>query len=244
MATIPVPIRPDKAQKDSLKAELALFKRRRIREEAAHLIFQQGYESATIDAIAERLQVTKPFIYSYYKNKGDILSDISRLGITLALDKLDDCLQAQGSYWDRLKLVVGSVTQLILENEECIVVYVREEKNLEESAAREIRELRSLFDHRLAELLIAGTKAGEFTVDNAGPIATTISGMMSWVAFWHNPGGHWSEAEIITTLIQNVARIVHSPLRLDNMETETRASDVDATGKPPWPHRGGQKNKP
>lgn len=243
MAAKPVPISEGKAKKDSLKAELALFKRRRIREEAAHLIFKQGYESATIDAIAERLQVTKPFIYSYYKNKGEILSDISRLGITLALDKLDDCLDAPGSYWDRLKLVVDSVTQLILANEECIVVYVREEKNLDETAAREIRELRSLFDHRLAELLIAGSKAGEFTVDNAGPTATTISGMMSWVAFWHTPGGHWSEAEIITTLIQNVARIVHSPLRLDNMESETRSSDssAQALGKPPWPHHGGRR---
>ena len=46
----------------SLKSELALFKRRRIREEAARLFFSQGYENSSIDAIAERLQVTKPFI--------------------------------------------------------------------------------------------------------------------------------------------------------------------------------------
>ena len=206
----PVPIK--KAAADaSLKEELALFKRRRIREEAAHLFFQVGYESATIDAIAERLQVTKPFIYSYYKNKGEILFDISRLGITLSLAALDDCLATPGTHWDRLKLIIDHVTRLIVDNEECIVVYQREEKNLEPAAAREIRELRSLFDHRIARLLIDGTEAGEFAVENTGITATTIGGMMSWVALWHNPDGRWSVSEITATLIQNIERMVRPP---------------------------------
>lgn len=236
MAT-PVSIDSADSRDPGLKEELALFKRRRIREEAAHLIFLQGYESATIDAIAERLRVTKPFIYSYYKNKGEILSDISRLGITLALESLDECLSSPGSHWDRLKLVVDKVTRLILDNEESIVVYVREEKNLEEDAAREIRELRSFFDHRLARLLLDGCEAGEFTVDNVGLTSTTISGMMSWVAMWYTPDGHWSESEVIATLLQNVARIVHSPLRLETLDLETRDLDTNpGKGKAPWPH--------
>ena len=225
-----------KNQQPSLKAELAEFKRRRIREEAARLIFLQGYESATIDAIAERLKVTKPFIYSYYKNKGEILHDISRLGITLALESLDECLAADGSHWDRLKLVVDRVTRLILDNQESIVVYLREEKNLSEEAARDIRELRSRFDHQLAELLVDGCEAGSFVVDNSGLTATTISGMMSWVALWYRPGSHWSESEVITTLLQSVARIVHSPLRLDTLDQGAGGGDAPATGKAPWPH--------
>ena len=203
------PVSIEKARgRGGLKNELATFKRRRIREEAARLFFQQGYESATIDAIAERLAVTKPFIYSYYRNKGEILFDISRLGISLSLDALDRCLATPGSPWDRLKLVVDTVTRLILENEEAIVVYLREEKNLEEARAREIRELRSLFDHRLAALLEEGHGSGAFAIDNPGLTATTISGMMSWVALWFTTGGHWSETEVISTLIHNVSRIV------------------------------------
>ncbi|MEM1144033.1 MAG: TetR/AcrR family transcriptional regulator [Pseudomonadota bacterium] len=191
-----------------LKEELALFKRRRIREEAGHLFFAQGYESATIDAIAERLQVTKPFIYSYYANKGEILFDISRLGITLSLDALNDCLETSGTPWDKLRLVVDRVTRLILDNEESIVVYLREEKNLNDDRAREIREMRSLFDHRLAGLIELGNSTGDFNVANPGLTATTISGMLSWVVLWYSRDGRWSESEVISTLIQNVGRIV------------------------------------
>ena len=31
---------------------------------------------------------------------------------------------------------------------------------------------------------------------------------MSWVALWYQPGGHWSEAEIITHIIRSVERLV------------------------------------
>ena len=46
-----------------LKTEVQEFKRLRILEEARELFFSQGYEATTLDAIAERLHVTKPFIY-------------------------------------------------------------------------------------------------------------------------------------------------------------------------------------
>ena len=192
----------------SLKAELALFKRRRIRDEASHLFFRFGYEGATIDAIAEQLQVTKPFIYSYYKNKGEILYDIAEVGITLSLEALEECLLTKGASWDQLKLVVDQVARIIIENQEHIVVYQREEKNLDTALARQVREKRSLFDHRLAEILIQGHSNGQFDVEDPVLTATTIGGMMSWVAFWYQPGGRWSEAEIITHLIRSIERLV------------------------------------
>lgn len=191
-----------------LKQELSAFKRRRIREEAAHLFFRQGYERSSIDAIAERLQVTKPFIYTHYRNKGEILFDISRLGISLSLEVLDQCLAKKGGSWDRLKLIIERVTRVILEHQESIVVYVREEKNLEAASARAIRQQRSLFDHRLAELLREGSREGVLEAADPGLTAVTISGMMSFIAFWYVPGGRWSESEITSNLIHNVRRMV------------------------------------
>ena len=193
---------------NNLKAELALFKRRRIRDEASHLFYLSGYEATTIDAIAEQLQVTKPFIYSYYKNKGEILFDIAEVGITLSLEALEKSLDNKASKWDQLKLVIDQVARIIIENQEHIVVYQREEKNLEKTLARKVREQRSLFDHRLAEVLTSGHTEGEFNIEDPVLTATTIGGMMSWVALWYQPGGRWSEAEIITHLIRSVERLV------------------------------------
>ncbi len=198
-----------KAQKGSgLKEEISDFKRRRIREEASHLFFELGYEGTTIDAIAQRLDVTKPFIYSYYKNKSELLYDICRTGIALSLEAMDHACDGEKTPTERLRQLVDRVLRIIIDYQEYIVVYEREEKNLDVKQAREIRELRSLFDHRLAEILKAGNANGEFTIHDPVLTATTIGGMITWVSFWYSPKGRRSEHDITSHVMDMVDAVV------------------------------------
>lgn len=191
-----------------LKEEITEFKRRRIREEACHLFYLHGYESATIDAIAQRLDVTKPFIYSYYKNKSELLYDLCKLGIALSLEAIDEATANNKTPGEQLKLLIDRVARIIIDYQEYIVVYVREEKNLASDQARKIRQQRNLFDHRLGELLERGQNAGEFSVDDPVLTATTIGGMMTWVALWYSPAGTRTETEIITHVMSMIESAV------------------------------------
>jgi AcrR family transcriptional regulator len=198
-----------KAQKSGgLKGEISDFKRRRIREEASHLFFELGYEGTTIDAIAQRLDVTKPFIYSWYKNKSELLYDICSTGISLSLEAMDRAWEGQKTPTERLLQLVERVLRIIIEYQEYIVVYEREEKNLEPQQARQIREQRNLFDHRLAKLLEEGHQTGEFVIRDPVMTATTIGGMITWVSFWYSPTGKRSEHEVISHVIETVEAVV------------------------------------
>ncbi len=64
-------------------------------------------------------------VYSYYRNKAEILREISERGIRLSTAALDTALETPGTPTERLKLAVDRVTQLIIENQEYIVVYER-----------------------------------------------------------------------------------------------------------------------
>lgn len=191
-----------------LKDEISDFKRRRISEEACHLFYRHGYEGATIDAIAQCLDVTKPFIYSYFKNKSELLFEISQTGIELSLKAMDQAGLEQRTPTERLKLLVDRVMRIVIDYQEYIVVYEREEKNLDPKLARVIREQRNEFDHRLAILLEKGKRTGEFDIPDPVMTATTISGMISWVSFWYSPHGKWSEAEIITHVMAMIEAVV------------------------------------
>jgi AcrR family transcriptional regulator len=190
------------ARARDVKAEISSYKRRLILEEACHLFYAQGYEGATLDAVAERLNVTKPFIYSYYRNKAEILREISERGIKLCIAAIDDAMEAGGSPLARLRVTVDRVTQLIIENQEYIVVYQREEKNLEPQVAREIRKLRKAFDTKLEKLLAEGVAAGLFVIEDTGFAAISISGLMSWTANWYVPGGRRSPSEVVVLTLQ------------------------------------------
>jgi len=191
-----------------LKSEVAAYKRRRIVEEASRLFFTDGYEATTLDAVAERLHVTKPFIYSYYKNKGELLYDICQTGIQLSLTALEDALKVEGTATEQLKMLVERVGRIIIENQRYISVYIREEKSLAPDDARRIRELRHKFDQQLSALLIRGKSAGEFEFEDASRTAIWIGGLLSWIANWYHEGGKWSATEVLMDAIGISMKIV------------------------------------
>lgn len=204
-----MPERQSTARKPTqLKSEVAAYKRRRIIEEASHLFFAHGYEATTLDAVAEQLHVTKPFIYSYYRNKSELLSEICQTGIQLSLTALDEALAVDGSATEQLKMVVERVARIIIENQRYISVYIREEKSLDPDDARRIRELRHQFDSRLATLLAKGKEHGEFAFDDASRTAIWVSGVLSWIANWYHDGGSWSATEVVMDAISIVMKIV------------------------------------
>ena len=198
------------ASSGNLKSEVSDFKRRRIREEACSLFFERGYESTTLDAVAQALEVTKPFIYSYYSNKSDLLYDICRLGIELSLEAIQGVAALDRPPSDRLRKVVESVLAIIFEYRKFIVVYEREEKNLDGTKAREIRDLRKLFDHQLADLLTEGDRLGDFQIVDPVLTATTIGGMITWVAQWYSPEGKRSRLDITNHTLMMVEAVVRA----------------------------------
>ena len=187
-----------------LKDEISQFKKNRIQEEACHLFYELGYERTTIEAIAEKLEVTKPFIYGYYKNKSQLLYEVCQTGIALSLEAFDRIEESKDGIVDNLRQLVIAVTEIVIRYQEYIVVYEREEKNLDSAEARSIREQRSLFDHRLADLLEQGVQSGKFSTEDVGLTAKTVSGMMTWVSFWYVPGGKWTTLDIVNHVLDMV----------------------------------------
>jgi len=169
-----------------LKPSVVAYKRERILQEAVTLFFTEGYAAATLDMVAERLKVTKPFLYSYYRNKGHILSAICEIGVQESL---------------------AAVANIIIDRYEYITIYQREMMNLEESDARRILRLRHQFDLRVAQMVEACRREGFVTLDDAPEMAIWMGGLLSWITNCYGPGSKRSR-EII------VKQVVHACMRL------------------------------
>lgn len=197
-----------KKKPGQLKSEVVAFKRRRILEEAAHLFFQNGYESTTLDSIAQQLQVTKPYLYSYFGNKNEILFEVCQTGIRHSLAALDEALALKAKPDVRLKASVEKVARIVIDRREYVAVYQREEKNLKPEEARIIKNMRKAFDRRVGALLTEGIESGEFIVDDVSVTATTIGGIISWLPNWYLPDGRLSASEVIAYTVKLVHRMV------------------------------------
>lgn len=215
----------------TLKDEVADFKRRRIREEACRLFYQEGYENTTLEAVAKTLHITKPSIYLHYANKGELLFDICKTGISLSLDAVEGAVALRTTPSRRLMALTESVLKIIFDYQEFIVVYTREEKHLDKAQARAIRELRSAFDHKLGTLLAQGSSAKELSVDDPVLTATTIGGIMTWVSLWYSPSGKRSQVEITSHIKEMILRLVQASDAPKDLKTADTQTIVSLTGQ-------------
>jgi TetR/AcrR family transcriptional regulator, cholesterol catabolism regulator len=191
-----------------IRDEVAALKRERTLGAAADLFYQKGYENTTLDEVAERLGVTKPFVYTNFGSKTELLAEICSRGVKVAADALDSVLAKHLVPRESLESFANAYVLAVLEAQKHIAVFVREEKNLEPADARRLAEMRREFFGKMTKLLEQGAAAGDFDVADAQLAALGIGGAVTWTVFWYRPGGRLSLAgiaESMTSLILGLA---------------------------------------
>jgi AcrR family transcriptional regulator len=172
-----------------MREEIQAYKRERILQEAVALFYARGFTATTLDDIAAALGVTKPFIYTHFRSKTDLLAALCTPTIELSLAAVADAAKGPGTPTRRLYRAVIDFTKVVLQRQANIAIFFREEKHLAPQALAEITALRKRFDRTLSKLLTEGVAAGEFVVVDVSLAALAIGGMISWAYTWHRPNG-------------------------------------------------------
>lgn len=172
-----------------MREEILAYKRERILEEAVKLFYERGFTGTTLDDIAAELGVTKPFIYTHFRSKTDLLAALCKPTIELSLEAVAGAAKLPGSPTVRLHRAIADFTRVVLSRQANIAIYFREEKNLAPNALAEINALRKKFDRVLSNLLTEGIAASEFEISDVNLTALAIGGMISWAYTWHRQEG-------------------------------------------------------
>lgn len=194
--------------KIGIRDEIAALKRTRILAAAADLFYENGYENTTLDAVAERLGVSKPFIYAHFNSKAELLADICSRGIASSLEALDHALSMEASPGQKLEALSKGFVTAVLESQIYIAIFSREEKNLRPEDFDRINDMRREFDRKLTNLLRQGAELGEFTMSDPHIAALGIGGMVSWAYVWYRQNGRLSITEVADELTKIILAIV------------------------------------
>ncbi len=193
---------------EHMRDEILAYKRDRILQEAVKLFYARGFTGTTLDDIAAELGVTKPFIYTHFRSKVELLAALCQPTIEMSLDAVARAAEAGGPPTVRLRLAMEDFPRVILQRQANIAIYFREEKNLSPEALDAINTLRKKFDRVLSALLAEGVAAGEFTIPDINVAALAIGGMISWAYTWHRPDGRLSLEDVSGRLADLALRMV------------------------------------
>src|SRR5690606_28289621 len=95
------------------RADLHARKKRLILETAARAFADHGYHETTIASIADKLEITKPTVYYYVKNKDDILFEIAKAALADLEESIQASCDAGASPRDRLLAICKAYGRMI-----------------------------------------------------------------------------------------------------------------------------------
>ncbi|HMM72800.1 MAG TPA: TetR/AcrR family transcriptional regulator [Rhodocyclaceae bacterium] len=206
------PSRPAKPADDGgavgMREQLRSFKRERILEVAGQLFYERGYHGTSLDALAERLGVSKPFIYAYYRNKTELLIEIYTRVVQLSLD----CVAAARAEGEtpvaQIVAFARRFADLTVREQAVVAVFFQEVSSIPDEHVAAINRLKKSFDDALTALIKDGIAAGAFDVGDARMAALAMTGMISWIYTWYRSSGRLKPDELCGIMAEYAMRIV------------------------------------
>lgn len=207
--------------RSGMRDEIARLKRERILEAARQLFFERGYQGTTLDAVAKQLEVTKPFIYTHFENKADLLGAICERGTRQSLETVIAAGERDGDPTARLTWAIREFVHLMTEHQANVAVYFREDKYLPKTVSRRIDAMRAEIDQRLANLIRQGVDTGQFHTADIRLATLALGGMIWWMFTWYRKGGRLTDERIADLMVDQGLQM----LGVDRSHAASAAAD-------------------
>ena len=172
-----------------------------IRHHAADLFATRGYTGASMQELAQRLDISKALLYHYYTEKYQLLVEIAEGHI----DRLEQLVATVGGeYKDPTQQLVPLMQGLVEEYAEARAhhqVLVQDIKYLTANDRRRVREK----ERRVVAAFAAAIAARDPALERsalAKPLTMLLFGMVNWLFTWFKPNGRLSYQAMATLVAE------------------------------------------
>jgi AcrR family transcriptional regulator len=177
--------------------------RRRARDEkrdavlrtAVQLFLEQGYHRATLNEVAERLNITKPALYNYFRGKEAILFECWALGQERVDDFIAGIDAAGGTGLARLRKLIRAYAEVMTTDYGASLVRF-DPRDLTESNSRVVRSGKRSVDRTFRKYIAGGIADGSIRPCDPKMTAFVIAGSLNWIGHWFQRDGAMSATAI------------------------------------------------
>ena len=176
-------------------------KRQAVLRTAVKLFNEKGFHATSLDEVAERLNVTKPTLYYYVKNKDEILFDCVHAGLDMVRAGVAEAGRSGGTALDKLRACMHAYADVVTQDFGMCVIRVGEDP-LPIEGRRKLRQLKAQIDLVFRKLIEQGIAEGTLEPCNAKLAAFMLAGALSWIGRWYRPDGGLEPAAIADECIR------------------------------------------
>jgi AcrR family transcriptional regulator len=193
---VPAPHEPWKAFRVREQRSLDV-KRDAVLQTAAQLFLEMGYRKTSMSLLAARLNITKPALYYYFRNKEELLVECYRAGIEAIESALKEAANQKGGGFDKVRSYIESYARAIVTFDFGRCVATLDDSELSDQARRQVRHLKRRIDAAIQRRIEEGIADGSIAPCNVKMASFAIAGAINWIGTWYRPGGGLSIDEIV-----------------------------------------------
>jgi AcrR family transcriptional regulator len=170
-------------------------KREAVLRAAVALFLEQGYHRATLTGVAERLNITKPALYNYFRGKDEILFECWAMGQERVDDFIAGIDAEGGTGLVKLRKLVRAYAEVMATDFGASLVRF-DVRDLSEKNAEIVRAGKRSIDHTFRGYVTDGISDGSIKPCDAKLAAFAIAGSLNWIGHWYQSDGPLSPQAI------------------------------------------------
>jgi TetR/AcrR family transcriptional regulator, cholesterol catabolism regulator len=167
-----------------------------ILEAAAQVFRHKGFHGASMQDIAEAVNLQKASLYHHVSSKQEILLALLDRALELLLERISSISREDLPADEKLKQMVRAYLQILAENTDLSAVLLFEHRSLERKQHARHVPNRDRFEALWRDVLVEGISTGLFACDDPPLTARAILGIMNWTITWYRPNGRLEINEI------------------------------------------------
>ena len=182
-------------------------KREAVLHTAVRMFLERSYAHTSMNDVATQLNITKPALYHYFRNKEEILVEIYQLGTDLINAMLDSIEADEKPGLDKVADFLSAYIRIISGDFGRAVIRL-DDRELSRPARKAIRARNRAIDHRLRAIIDGGMTDGSIAPCDPKIAAFILAGAVNWMATWYEPGGPMDIETISRQYIQMLSQML------------------------------------
>ncbi len=185
--------RPERKQERDLKREAVLAA-------AAHVFAERGYHRASLDEVAQILNVTKPTLYYYFKNKEAMLFACIEHGLEMVEGVGGDADAAARTGMERLVAYLRGYARVGESDFGRCAIRISD-MELSEASRKKVRRVKLVIDRKIRTLVENGIADGSIASSDPKITAFALAGALNSIGHWYQRGAEISGPKLIDDYI-------------------------------------------
>lgn len=170
-------------------------KREAVLRAAVQVFLEKGYHRATMNDVAERLNITKPALYNYFGSKDEILFECCVLGQERIDEAITEIDAGGGVGLAKLRKLIRAYAEVMTTDYGAGLIRF-DTRDLSERNSRTLRAAKKDIDRAFRTYVAEGIADGSIKPCDPKLAAFAIAGSLNWIGHWFQPGGDLSAGDV------------------------------------------------